>query len=167
MTKSVMTYASVDGHGDLKQKTAVNYSRSKKSVWGSIESGLEECLRKGMIHFFEEGFTVNGSSLSMITTIKDLTTQDILRRMTGLAFNTKTMLEAFSTPENLKILGDFMTKYCQIVSETVTYEESISPTALENTVATVMKRLKSEPAYVAFSDLFVEGDSSYTIKLLD
>ena len=167
MTKSVMTYASVDGHGDLKQKTAVNYSRSKKSVWGSIESGLEECLRKGMIHFFEEGFTVNGSSLSMVTTIKDLTTQDILRRMTGLAFNTKTMLEAFSTSENLKILGDFMSKYCQIVSETVTYEESISPTALENTVATVMKRLKSEPAYVAFSDLFVEGDSSYTIKLLD
>jgi hypothetical protein len=55
-----MTYASVDKHGDLHQKTAVNYSKSKKSVWGSIEAGLSECLRKGMVHFFEEGFTVNG-----------------------------------------------------------------------------------------------------------
>lgn len=166
--KSVMTYSSEDEHGNSVQKTALDYSRSKTAVWKPMQEAIALSLQKGEFYLYDASITLgSGQSIEMISDLYSPAIQQLLRKITGLAFNTASVLTMFSDPDSMQLLGNFIKDLRNTVREQVGTYRRLSEEEARKIAKKVVDILKRKQSYMNVSSKLIQGDSSTTIKLLD
>jgi len=166
--KGVVGITSITGATSTNSITPGTKEKSKQYVRGRLTAALADTLGSNRRLLTSETPLLLGRvSAEGVTDLYSERAQDILSKITGLNFRDESVIEKFSTEENLQKLANFLNTYRSIVQEMYPGLASSLVNNREGAAEEMMKKIVNSGAYIDFSDIFVEENEFELQRMFD